>query len=381
MVGFLNKYIPDIAQSTDSPSQIRTQAVLNSLDEGVVLTGQNDEIIYINRKARTLFGLQNWDHQGQGIRELLQHIENHNSPTNTDKLNQITAQVVGTSSLIADNFIVQFNTPILLYIRYYTAPIHDDRQGYLGRIWKFTDQTGIVTLDKAKTDFISIASHQLRTPMTSISGYLDMTLSGDFGTVPANLQEPLQAIRIAGERMKELINELLNTSRLENGKTAINLQTFDLTKLIQAELQAQSVNASQKQMQLHVNNLLVNQIITADSNLVREAFKNYLSNAIKYGNTQSEVQINIDSQGEQVRVSVTDQGIGIPPQATPHVFSKMYRADNAINGNFEGTGLGLCYVKQVIEMLGGQVGFTSQLGSGSTFWFTIPRLVTKIQQS
>lgn len=382
MVGFLNKYIPDIGPaSAANVNQIRTQAVLNSLDEGVILTGQNDEVIYINRKARTLFGLQNWDYHSKSITQVFEQIKQYNSPTPQDKLNQILSQVIGTNSLIADSFLVQFNAPVLLYIRYYTAPIHDDRQGFLGRVWKFTDQTGVVTLDKAKSDFISIASHQLRTPMTSITGYLDMTINGDFGEVPPNLHEPLQALQMASLRMRDLINDLLNTSRLENGKTSVNLQTFDLLKLVEAETQSQIVTATQKQMHVHLLALASATIITADVNLTREAFKNYLSNAIKYGSTTTTVEVKLESIGEFIRVSVTDHGIGIPAASQPHVFAKMYRADNAINGNFEGTGLGLFYVKQVIEMQGGQVGFNSQLGIGSTFWFTLPRLVNKIQQS
>lgn len=384
VTGFLNKVtntapelplevVAMVSPRSSNANQLRSQALLNSLDEAIILVGTQHEVMFINRKAQTIFGLQHLEYTDLPVRDLFQRIKQYNQINNEVRFGTAVTNTTNQESLLADNFILEVNYPSLLYLKCYTGPIHDDDIGYLGRIWKFNDQTSVVTLDKAKTDFISIASHQLRTPLTSICGYLDMLQSGDYGIIPNELSEPIQALNDSSNRMRDLVNDLLNTSRLEAGATKVMPINCDLAELVAVEIEAQQITAQQKHLTLEFEKPLFPTQLVNDPNLIREAFKNFLSNAIKYSLPDTAVFTLITEQSNSLRIEVTDHGVGIPMIDQPHIFSKMFRATNVMNERFHGTGLGLYYVKEIVELMGGNVGFSSQENVGSTFWLDLPK--------
>jgi len=226
--------------------------------------------------------------------------------------------------------------------------------------------------ERNKENFLAVVSHDIRTPITSIRGSLDLIKNGHTGELTA---ETLQYINIAvrnSERLVNLIDDLLDLQKIEAGEMNFNIQAEELTPLVSACIEnnttyAKLFNASCR-LQVNAKDL----IVSIDASRFDQAFSNMLSNAIKYGAPEDEILISIDRHDFYARVSVTDHGAGIPESKHQHVFSRFTQFGAEKSGQVKGTGLGLSIVKNIIEKQGGRVGFTSVEGEGSTFFVDLP---------
>ena len=227
-------------------------------------------------------------------------------------------------------------------------------------------------LDEAKDEFISMASHQLRTPLTSIKGYLDMMLQGDLGKVTATQRAVLSEAFISSERMVTLINDFLNVSRLQTGKFTIERRESDLAEAMQEQLQMLEVVAKQHDLTLRSKIDKNLPKVAVDIDKIRQVMLNMIDNAIFYSKPGTTVNISLAKEGDVVAFRVRDTGIGVPVAEQPGLFSKFFRATNARKKRPDGTGVGLFLAKKVILAHGGQVLFESKEGKGSTFGFTVP---------
>ena len=230
-------------------------------------------------------------------------------------------------------------------------------------------------VDKAKTEFVSLASHQLRTPLTAINWYTEMLLSGDAGALTAQQKKYLQEIYTGSQRMVELVNALLNVSRLDMGTFAMEPAAVNLEELAQSVIKEQMPQITKCNMKLHTSFEYGAPTITTDLKLVRMIFQNLLSNAVKYTPAEGSITLSI-TQGtlpETVLVTVADTGWGIPQAQQNKIFQKFFRADNVKEKDAEGTGLGLYLVKAILEKLGGSIRFESKENAGTTFYVTLPR--------
>lgn len=227
-------------------------------------------------------------------------------------------------------------------------------------------------LDKAKDEFISLASHQLRTPLTSIKGYISMLLEGDAGPVTKEQQEFLSYAFSGSQRMVNLISDLLNISRMSAGKFMIDQTEVDLQKMVAEETQQLQQHASVKGLKLvFVAPKKPVPAIKLDENKTRQVVMNFIDNAIYYTKSGS-VTVTLRQEKQELILEVTDTGIGVPPDAQKKLFTKFFRADNAQTVRPDGTGLGLFLAKRVIEDQGGTIIFRSVPGGGSTFGFSMP---------
>ncbi|MBI2007990.1 GAF domain-containing sensor histidine kinase, partial [Candidatus Saccharibacteria bacterium] len=234
-------------------------------------------------------------------------------------------------------------------------------------------------LDKTKDEFISMASHQLRTPLTTVKGYLSMVLDGDTGPVKKTQKEMVSKAFSGAQKMVYLIADMLNVSRLQTGKFVIENQPTDLGELVEGEIAQLQETADSRKLKLIYHKPAKFPVLNLDETKIRQVVMNFLDNAIHYTPSGGSITAELTSSDEEVRFSVTDTGLGVPVSAQHHLFSKFYRADNARKMRPDGTGLGLFMAKKVIVAQGGAIIFKSTEGKGSTFGFSLPRHATEVK--
>lgn len=226
-------------------------------------------------------------------------------------------------------------------------------------------------LDEAKNEFISMASHQLRTPLTSIKGYLDMLLQGDMGKLAPTQRAVLREAFSSSERMVQLINDFLNVSRLQTGKFTINRQLVNLGDIIKEEVTLLRVVAEQRGIRL-VTKIDRSVVVNIDADKVRQVVMNMIDNAIYYSKPKMTVTVTLKKMGEDVEFIVKDHGIGVPEAEQSGLFSKFFRGSNARKRRPDGTGVGLFLAKKVVLEHDGEMIFSSVENKGSVFGFRLP---------
>jgi signal transduction histidine kinase len=236
--------------------------------------------------------------------------------------------------------------------------------------------TDLDAVMKSKDLFLSNISHELRTPLNSIIGFTDLLLTQDLGSPLSEQQRDfLDTVSRNGRHLLELINELLDLQRIAAGRMELKPEAVDLAALL-----AETVGSVHAQVQQHRHALVVTPTaqdlrVQADRGRVRQVLLNLLSNAIKFTPDGGRITVaaGLVNGGSEVRVTVTDTGIGIAAEDQPKLFQEFSQLDASASRKYEGTGLGLALSRRLIELHGGAIGVESQMGKGSTFWFTLPQ--------
>lgn len=238
-----------------------------------------------------------------------------------------------------------------------------------------TDVTKEMEIDRAKTEFVSLASHQLKTPLTSIRWLSEALLRGTGGALAPDQAKYTSNILESAGRMITMVNDLLNVSRIETDTLAIRPEALDAVALMTSVIDEQRHSADTKKVSLVFTPAAGLPQLSADPQLLRMIFQNLLSNAIKYTPDGGAVACDMslaEAGRELIFLAVKDSGIGIPKDEQPRIFEKLHRASNAENLVPDGTGLGLYLVKTILDRVGGGVSFESVEGKGTTFFATIP---------
>ena len=227
-------------------------------------------------------------------------------------------------------------------------------------------------LDQAKSEFLSIASHQLRTPLTVIKGYVSMMLEGSFGKLPKLIGENLNKVYLSNERLISLVESLLNISRIESGRLEFDIQPTDLIKITEPIIDGFKQKTDQKGLKLEFSPDKNVPSVLADSSKIKEVISNLIDNSIKYTN-KGEIIISLHQESQSIIFSCQDTGIGILPEDLPRLFEKFVRGKGMMQVYTEGTGLGLYFARMVIENMGGRIWVESAgKDQGSKFSFSLP---------
>jgi PAS domain S-box-containing protein len=243
----------------------------------------------------------------------------------------------------------------------------------VGAVEVFRDITKEKEIDKAKTEFVSLASHQLRTPLSTVNWYSEMLLTGDVGEVSLEQKNYLEEIYRGNQRMVDLVNTLLDVSRIEMGTFMVEPKPTDIVKLAQSVIDEQKLQIEEKNIKFTTSFGTDIPFVQADPKLLRMVMQNLLSNAIKYTPDACMIIFTIFLDGKNsVLMKLTDDGYGIPKHQQDKIFTKLFRADNVIGKDTEGTGLGLYIAKSIVEQAGGRIWFDSVENKGTTFYVSLP---------
>jgi signal transduction histidine kinase len=246
----------------------------------------------------------------------------------------------------------------------------DENEHVVEQLKKTNDK--LKALDETKDEFLSMASHQLRTPLTSIKGYISMVLEGDGGRVTPQQQKLLVEAFKSSERMVGLIGDFLNVSRLQTGKFVIEKTPFDLKSVVKQEVTDLELIASSHDIKLRLKTGAGKFPVVADEQKIRQVIMNFIDNSIYYSHPNSTIVINLERLKTMAALTVVDTGIGVPKEEQERLFNKFFRAKNARKQRPDGTGVGLYLAGRVVKAHDGEIIFSSVENKGSTFGFKIP---------
>lgn len=228
-------------------------------------------------------------------------------------------------------------------------------------------------VNRLKSEFISVASHELRSPLSSVRWLADMLYSGRAGELGEKQKDLIGSIRESSAHMAELVNDLLDVSRIEKGEIKKEVGVFSVMEAAEKAAGSLREMAQARNVNIEIEADRPDLKISADSSHISIALQNLVDNAVKYTRGRGRVVIKISDEGRFVKIAVRDEGVGVSKEDQKHLFEKFFRADNVLRYETRGTGLGLFIARAFIEDCGGEIGFASQFGKGSVFWFTAPK--------
>lgn len=333
------------------------QAVLAGMVEGVLVVHAQGRIVLANPRLREMFAV--WGEvAGRTPLEVIRHAG----------VDDALRDAAATIELVAREIQVgagEGARSILVHAAAY--PPSGPR---LGTVAVFHDVTELRRLESLRRDFVANVSHELKTPLTAIRGFAETLVSTDVSS--ADLEKYLSVILRHAERLSNLIEDLLELSRIESRKSPLRVGPVDVARVaagIVAGMEPQ-LRARALEVKLVSNDA---PLALADRGAVEQILTNLLDNAAKYTNPGGHVEVRVGAEGDEVRVEVQDDGMGIPKEDLPRIFERFYRVDKARSRDLGGTGLGLAIVKHLVQAMGGEIFVTSEPGRGSLFRFLLPR--------
>lgn len=286
--------------------------------------------------------------------------------------NNFNSQDVKTFELISNSLAIAIqNTLLFERISQFNISLQQRVDDATRKLRRTNEK--LKALDETKDDFISMASHQLRTPLTSIKGYISMVMEGDAGKVSKTQQEMLTQAFFSSQRMVYLISDLLNVSRLKTGKFVIEPTRVNLATMVEQEMNQLKEAAAARNLTLSFDRPDEFPDVMLDETKTRQVIMNFADNAIYYTPAGGHIRVRLIDTPSTVEFRVEDNGIGVAKSDQPHLFTKFYRAGNARKARPDGTGLGLFMAKKVIAAEEGSIIFTSEEGKGSTFGFVFSK--------
>lgn len=337
----------------------KTMAIIENLTDGIILLNKKKQIEIINSPATELFNIGKKEAIGKCFVDLLD-IENipeiKKILIDKDRIRNIYREEVAT----LDGLHLEITSVLL--------KDEIEEKGFLIIIHDVTKEK---LIEKMKTEFVSVAAHQLRTPLSAIKWTIRMILDGDVGEINEEQRELLEQTYISNERMIRLINDLLDVSRIEEGRLLYDQKDARIEDVLESVIEASQEMLRNKNMVLEVNKKETPKV-KIDKEKIGVVIQNLLENAIKYTEQGGKIKITLDNDEKNVIFKIEDSGVGIPKSQQDRIFTKFFRAENVTRMETNGTGLGLYTTKNIVQAHKGQIWFESEENKGTTFYFTIP---------
>ncbi len=358
----------------------KDDAILESIGDGMIVTDKTGKILMMNPRACEMLDLALSQAIGKSVFSILT-IEDLNGQAVPTK-RQATYIVLMTGKKVFNasySYIRKDMAKVPISVTVAPIILNDV---ITGAVAVFRDVGKERSIDRAKSEFVSLASHQLRSPLSSINWYAEMLLTGDVGEVTVPQRQYMEEIYHAGQRMTKLVASLLNVSRLELGTFTIEPQPVDMVAVAQSVINEHKPQIEAKKIKFSTHFDSRVPVFQADPTLLRIIFQNLVSNAVKYTPESGNITVTLsqENSSRSILFSVTDTGYGIPRNQQEKIFTKFFRADNIQGKNTEGTGLGLYIVKSILDHSGGTVWFESEENQGSTFHVRFPATGMKKKQ-
>lgn len=382
------KEVRNPAEPSNGNTTELANLVLNSIEEGVIIVHPSGVVLLANPAAMRMLGVTDTSAILNVQISSLLRLENGEGMKLEDSVNPVLLAVNSGENYSTRDFVlvnlIEQRKPVAI-------SVVSTNSGQNERIITLRDISRELEEEGEQTEFISTASHEMRTPVASIEGYLGLALNPKTATIDERARKYLEEAHTSSKHLGRLFKDLLDVTKLDDKKIRVQLSPVEMTSTVRSIANGQVPQMSDKGIHYTFgsngtnasgNGRFLNQEVYAsvDIDFLREAVNNLVENAIKYTAEGGGIWVNVRGDDDRVLINVTDTGIGISPDDLKHVFQKFYRADNSQTRTVGGTGLGLYLVKQRVEAMGGKVWAESSFGEGSTFYLSFPRITAEEYQ-
>jgi len=370
----------------------RLELIIGSMAEGLLITNAQGAITSLNSSAQQLFAHAEVDLEQKSPTPLRQLATSTNLTWLSDLAEIIDQALAGNIVMHRELIAGVSGETVPLTLSISAAPLHDARQTVtrpIGVVAVLNDITSNKQVEKLKDEFVSIVSHELRTPLTAIKGYTQHLIrrierrlrearqkqqgTGPLAELPESYDlRSLNIVQSESEHLERLVSDLLDLSRVQWGELNLQYSSFYLADVLAERVRLAQVSAENHTIFLDIQ--VQDSRIVADQLRIGQVFGNILDNAIKFSPPGKQVTVKLQEQDDEYLISVIDQGIGVNPEHFDHIFERFYRVRNIASRQYSGIGLGLFVARAIVEAHGGCIGFSSNQGTGSTFYFTLPRV-------
>ena len=375
-----------ISKQVQKDSKWSSDFILSGIQDGVVMVGQDNLIHLFNPAASAITGWPAEQAVVLDFHNVLAVVDEHGVPY--PPANHPFARALATHQPVRDSkawLATQGGKKIPVSI--IVSPLQSEGRDSDTVVGILRDITSEKAEERQRSDFISTASHEMRTPVAAIEGYLSLALNPKIAQVDANARKYLEKAQVSTQHLGTLFQDLLTSSRAEDGRLTSYPKVVELGELVEQVAEAGRFNAKKKGLDLRyvvsndndVNGAKVirpRYYANVDPNRAREVLQNIVDNAIKY-TPEGGITVRLTGDPSIIQIQIQDTGPGIPAEDIPHLFQKFYRVDSSLTRTVGGTGLGLFISRMIIEMYQGRIWVESELGKGSTFFINLPRLNTE----
>lgn len=337
------------------------EETFHSILAGVVVASLDGGIELLNSAARRIFRLS-----GDGVGKRMDEV------IPFEDVRELLASSLQNGEELTRE--LSLGVPEERIFQVQTAVLPGDQVGPTRVVATFNDITEIRNIERMKTEFVSSVSHELRTPLTSVKGFVRTLLDDDEGYFNRDMQrEFFQIIDQECDRLSRLINDLLNVSRIESGQALkLDVREFDLRELVRKAVLIQKSYTTKHEFR--VDTPEEGLMVMADEDKIDQVLTNLINNAVKYSPAGGEIRISARDLGDSVEVTIADQGVGIPPEHLDKIFTRFHRVEDRGTSHAGGTGIGLYLVKHLLDAHAGKIRVESEVGKGSSFTFSLPRI-------